>query len=97
MDLPDIVAKVVLNAATNENPNLRYLAGNDVEQWLRSKRNVSDEDIPLTDMLDSILFNNIVGKGFNYICARLELGLHAISINFSSSHSHSSVIMILTL
>ena len=26
-----------------------------------------------------------------------ELGLHAISINFSSSHSHSSVIMNLTL
>jgi hypothetical protein len=31
---PDLVAQVVLNAATNKNPNLRYLAGNDVEQWL---------------------------------------------------------------
>jgi NAD(P)-dependent dehydrogenase (short-subunit alcohol dehydrogenase family) len=41
---PDLVAKVVLNAATNENPNLRYLAGNDVEQWLGSKRNMSDEE-----------------------------------------------------
>jgi NAD(P)-dependent dehydrogenase (short-subunit alcohol dehydrogenase family) len=41
---PGLVAKVVLNAATNENPSLRYLAGNDVEQWLGSKRNMSDED-----------------------------------------------------
>ena len=41
---PDIVAKVVLNAVTNENPNLRYLAGKDLETWLDSKRNMSDEE-----------------------------------------------------
>ena len=41
---PDHVAKVVLNAYTNENPKLRYLAGNDVEAWLDSKRNMSDEE-----------------------------------------------------
>jgi NAD(P)-dependent dehydrogenase (short-subunit alcohol dehydrogenase family) len=41
---PDLVAKVVLNAVTNENPNLRYLAGKDVETWLDSKRNMSDEE-----------------------------------------------------
>ena len=41
---PNLVAKVVLNAVTNENPNLKYLAGNDVEQWLGSKRNMSDEE-----------------------------------------------------
>jgi NAD(P)-dependent dehydrogenase (short-subunit alcohol dehydrogenase family) len=41
---PDLVAKVVLNAAINENPSLRYLAGNDVEQWLGNKRNMSDEE-----------------------------------------------------
>jgi NAD(P)-dependent dehydrogenase (short-subunit alcohol dehydrogenase family) len=40
---PDLVAKVVLNAVTSENPNLRYLAGKDVEAWLDSKRNMSDE------------------------------------------------------
>lgn len=40
----DLVAKVVLDAVRNENPNLRYLAGNDVEQWLGSKRNMSDEE-----------------------------------------------------
>ncbi|MGA7899183.1 MAG: hypothetical protein WCA39_10015 [Nitrososphaeraceae archaeon] len=41
---PNLVAKIVLNAVTNENPNLKYLAGNDVEQWLGSKRNMSDEE-----------------------------------------------------
>ena len=41
---PDLVAKVVLNAATNENPSLRYLAGNDVEQLLESKRKMPDEE-----------------------------------------------------
>jgi NAD(P)-dependent dehydrogenase (short-subunit alcohol dehydrogenase family) len=34
---PDLVANVVLNAIKDENPNLRYLAGNDVEQWLDLK------------------------------------------------------------
>jgi hypothetical protein len=38
------VAKVVLNAIRDENPNLRYLAGNDIERTLGSKRNMSDED-----------------------------------------------------
>jgi len=41
---PDLVAKVVLNAVKDENPNLRYLAGNDVEQWLGAKRNMPDEE-----------------------------------------------------
>jgi hypothetical protein len=41
---PDLVANVVLNAVRDENPNLRYLAGNDVEQWLVTKRNMSDEE-----------------------------------------------------
>jgi hypothetical protein len=41
---PNLVAQVVLNAVRDENPNLRYLAGNDVEQWLVTKRNMSDEE-----------------------------------------------------
>jgi NAD(P)-dependent dehydrogenase (short-subunit alcohol dehydrogenase family) len=41
---PDLVANVVLNAVKHENPNLRYLAGNDLEQWLEAKRNMSDEE-----------------------------------------------------
>jgi NAD(P)-dependent dehydrogenase (short-subunit alcohol dehydrogenase family) len=41
---PEMVAKVVLEAVTNENPNLRYLAGKDVETWLDAKRSMSDEE-----------------------------------------------------
>ena len=40
----DLVAKVVLSAVTNENWSIRYLAGKDVETWLDSKRNMSDEE-----------------------------------------------------
>ncbi|MDQ6723692.1 MAG: SDR family oxidoreductase [Thermoproteota archaeon] len=41
---PEFVAKVVLDAITNNNPKLRYLAGNDVEQWIEAKKKMSDED-----------------------------------------------------
>jgi NAD(P)-dependent dehydrogenase (short-subunit alcohol dehydrogenase family) len=41
---PDLVANVVLKAVKDGSPNLRYLAGNDVEQWLGAKRNMSDEE-----------------------------------------------------
>jgi NAD(P)-dependent dehydrogenase (short-subunit alcohol dehydrogenase family) len=41
---PELVANVVLRAVKDENPNLRYLAGNDVEQWLGAKRNMSDKE-----------------------------------------------------
>jgi NAD(P)-dependent dehydrogenase (short-subunit alcohol dehydrogenase family) len=41
---PEMVAKVVLEAVTNENPNLRYLAGKDAETWLDAKRSMSDEE-----------------------------------------------------
>ena len=41
---PELVAKVVFNAVINENPNLRYLAGNDVETWLGNKGKMSDEE-----------------------------------------------------
>src|SRR5215208_2989918 len=38
---PDLVAKVVLQAVTSENPSLsRYLAGKDVETWIEAKRNM---------------------------------------------------------
>src|SRR5919107_1629667 len=40
---PDVVAKVVLKAVTSENPSLRYLAGKDVEMWIKAKRNMSDD------------------------------------------------------
>ena len=41
---PELVAKVLLNAVRDENPNLRYLAGNDIERTLGSKGNMSDEE-----------------------------------------------------
>jgi NAD(P)-dependent dehydrogenase (short-subunit alcohol dehydrogenase family) len=40
----DVVAKVVLNAVTSENPSLKYLAGKDIETWMEAKRNMSDEE-----------------------------------------------------
>jgi NAD(P)-dependent dehydrogenase (short-subunit alcohol dehydrogenase family) len=42
---PNVVAKVVLNAIRDKNPNLRYLAGGDVEKWLGGKRKVADEEL----------------------------------------------------
>jgi NAD(P)-dependent dehydrogenase (short-subunit alcohol dehydrogenase family) len=41
---PELVAKIVVEAATAKNPNLRYLAGKDVEQWVSAKKNMSDEE-----------------------------------------------------
>jgi NAD(P)-dependent dehydrogenase (short-subunit alcohol dehydrogenase family) len=41
---PDVVAKTVLEAISNDIPKLRYLAGNDVKQLLEGKTNMSDED-----------------------------------------------------
>jgi hypothetical protein len=40
---PDLVAKVVLQAITSENPGLRYSVGSDVERWIQAKRNKSDD------------------------------------------------------
>jgi NAD(P)-dependent dehydrogenase (short-subunit alcohol dehydrogenase family) len=44
----DVVAKVVLEAVTSENPSLRYLAGKDMEKWMEAKRSMSDEDFRTT-------------------------------------------------
>jgi hypothetical protein len=41
---PDVVAKVVLEAATSENPSPKYLAGKDIETWMEAKRSMSDEE-----------------------------------------------------
>ncbi len=40
---PELVTNVVLEAVTSKNPNLRYLAGKDVEKWMEQKKNMSDE------------------------------------------------------
>ena len=51
---PDLLSNVVLKAVRDENPTLRYLAGNDVEQWLGAKRNMSDEE-----------FHKMMAQNFN--------------------------------
>jgi NAD(P)-dependent dehydrogenase (short-subunit alcohol dehydrogenase family) len=40
----DVVAKVVLNVVTSENPSLKYLAGKDIETWMEAKRYMSDKE-----------------------------------------------------
>jgi NAD(P)-dependent dehydrogenase (short-subunit alcohol dehydrogenase family) len=40
----DLVAAVVVEAATAKEPNLRYLAGKDVEQMVAAKKSMSDEE-----------------------------------------------------
>jgi NAD(P)-dependent dehydrogenase (short-subunit alcohol dehydrogenase family) len=56
---PELVAKVVLEAVTNQNPNFRYLAGKDVETWLDAKRNMSDEEFHKM-MKQNMKLDNIV-------------------------------------
>jgi hypothetical protein len=38
----ELVANAILDAATNPNPRLRYLVGNDVESWAASKKGMDD-------------------------------------------------------
>jgi hypothetical protein len=39
-----LVAEKVVEAATSDNPKLRYLAGKDVEEWVAAKKSMSDEE-----------------------------------------------------
>lgn len=41
---PELVANLVVEAARSKTPNLRYLAGKDVEQWVAAKKSMSDEE-----------------------------------------------------
>jgi len=40
----DVVSKVILQAVTSNDPNLRYLAGKDVENWAAKKKAMSDTE-----------------------------------------------------
>jgi NAD(P)-dependent dehydrogenase (short-subunit alcohol dehydrogenase family) len=40
----ELVAKIVVEAATAKEPNLRYLAGKDVQQMVAAKKSMSDEE-----------------------------------------------------
>ena len=48
---------MVLNAIRDENPSLRYLAGNDVEKWLGGKKKTADEEMYKTMRQNLILWN----------------------------------------
>jgi NAD(P)-dependent dehydrogenase (short-subunit alcohol dehydrogenase family) len=41
---PELVARVVLEVITDENPSLMYIAGKDIEQLKEAKRSMSDEE-----------------------------------------------------
>src|SRR5207302_118736 len=41
---PELVARVVLKAITDENPSLMYIAGKDIEQLKEAKGSMSDEE-----------------------------------------------------
>jgi hypothetical protein len=41
---PELVARVVLKAITDENPSLIYIAGKDIEQLKEAKGSMSDEE-----------------------------------------------------
>ncbi|MGH9977452.1 MAG: SDR family oxidoreductase [Nitrososphaeraceae archaeon] len=38
----ELVARIILDAASNPNPRLRYLAGKDVESWAAGKKNMDE-------------------------------------------------------
>jgi hypothetical protein len=40
--LPQFVVEIVLKAVTTKDPDLRYLAGKDVQQWIEQKQKMSD-------------------------------------------------------
>jgi hypothetical protein len=46
-----LVAKVILEAVTSEERNLRYLVGKDIETWALNKRTMSETE-----------FHNMIGK-----------------------------------
>jgi NAD(P)-dependent dehydrogenase (short-subunit alcohol dehydrogenase family) len=48
----DVVTKAILNAVATERPNLRYLAGKDVETWAANKKTMSDSQFH--DMMQGI-------------------------------------------
>jgi NAD(P)-dependent dehydrogenase (short-subunit alcohol dehydrogenase family) len=41
---PELVADAIVEAATSENPRLRYIVGKDVEQWVAQRKSMSDEE-----------------------------------------------------
>jgi NAD(P)-dependent dehydrogenase (short-subunit alcohol dehydrogenase family) len=53
----EVVANIVLEAATSEKPRLRYLAGKDMEMWMQSKNSMSDDEF-YNSMKKNLLSND---------------------------------------
>jgi hypothetical protein len=51
---PSEVAKVILDAVTSDNPQLRYVVGNDAARIMEARKNMSDRE-----------FGNLRKKQFN--------------------------------
>jgi NAD(P)-dependent dehydrogenase (short-subunit alcohol dehydrogenase family) len=49
----ELVANIILDAASNPNPRLRYLAGKDVESWAAGKKNM--DELEFFNMIKSII------------------------------------------
>ncbi len=49
----ELVANIILEAASNPNPHLRYLAGKDVESWVASKKNM--DELEFYNMMKSLI------------------------------------------
>jgi NAD(P)-dependent dehydrogenase (short-subunit alcohol dehydrogenase family) len=49
----ELVANIILEAASNPNPRLRYLAGKDVESWVASKKNM--DELEFFNMMKSLI------------------------------------------
>lgn len=49
----ELVASIILEAASNPNPRLRYLAGKDVESWAESKKNM--DELEFFNMMKSLI------------------------------------------
>jgi hypothetical protein len=41
---PDDVANIVLTSISSKNPNLGYLVGRDIEEWVKSKNSMTDAE-----------------------------------------------------
>jgi hypothetical protein len=50
---PKLVTKTVLKAINTPNPNLRYLVGKGVDEWVKSKNSMTDAE--LHDMMMKVL------------------------------------------
>lgn len=49
----ELVANIILDAASNPNPRIRYLAGKDVESWAAGKKNM--DELEFSNMIRGLI------------------------------------------